>query len=381
MAQKNIILNSNHLYEKLFALSVAFVLLFTSCNKDNYEAASGTRNDSIMTKVDGRVVSAYCTYYGSTLPDPNYVTHINYAFAEVYVAGGVYKSFKLEGTESRFEEVVNLKKAHPTLKILLSFTNGVSNSDNSQGGGFSAIAGNETYRKQFAADCLAFIKKWGIDGIDMDWEYPGLSWSGAASDPANDVNNFTLLMSQLRSTLGSNYLLTYAGYVMDKQKETGGYAFMDIAAVMPYVDFVNIMTYDLDAAPHHQSALSDTKSYWDCNRSVSAYVNAGAPYNKLILGIPFYGRHLFSDKALYYKAIIALDKSIYKIDNWDSSAQVPYVTKDGVLYYSYDNARSIAIKGSWITGLCMKGMFYWNCDGDDSSGTLTKAVWNATMKH
>ena len=56
----------------------------------------------------------------------------------------------------------------------------VENSDNSQGGSFSAISANAAYRKQFAEDCLAFIKKWGIDGIDMDWEFPGLSWSGAA---------------------------------------------------------------------------------------------------------------------------------------------------------------------------------------------------------
>ena len=358
-------------------------LSFTGCSKDDYNSVPSTNGngDTTEPKVDGRVVTAYCTWYGSTLPDPQYVTNINYAFAEVYVASGVYKGFKLEGQESRFQNVVNLKKLNPSLKIMISFTHVVENSDNSQGGSFSAIAANADYRKQFAEDCLAFIKKWGIDGIDMDWEFPGLSWSGAACDPANDVANFTLLMRQLRETLGNNYLLTFAGYVMDKHPTTGGYEYIDIAAVMPYVDYVNIMTYDMDAAPKYQSALSDPSSYWDCQRAVNAYISAGAPLSKLLLGIPFYGRHAFSDKTINYKDIINLDKNVYKIDNWDTAANVPYVTKNGQMYYSYDNAKSIAIKGAWIIGLGMKGMCYWDCSGDDGEETLTKAVWNATMKH
>lgn len=358
-------------------------LSFTGCSKDDYNSVPSTNGngDTTEPKVDGRVVTAYCTWYGSTLPDPQYVTNINYAFAEVYVAGGVYKGFKLEGQESRFQNVVNLKKLNPSLKIMISFTHVVENSDNSQGGSFSAIAANADYRKQFAEDCLAFIKKWGIDGVDMDWEFPGLSWSGAACDPANDVANFTLLMRQLRETLGNNYLLTFAGYVMDKHPTTGGYEYIDIAAVMPYVDYVNIMTYDMDAAPKYQSALSDPSSYWDCQRAVNAYISAGAPLSKLLLGIPFYGRHAFSDKTINYKDIINLDKNVYKIDNWDTAANVPYVTKNGQMYYSYDNAKSIAIKGAWIIGLGMKGMCYWDCSGDDGEETLTKAVWNATMKH
>ncbi|NLI36829.1 MAG: glycoside hydrolase family 18 [Bacteroidales bacterium] len=358
-------------------------LSFTGCSKDDYNSVPSTNGngDTTEPKVDGRVVTAYCTWYGSTLPDPQYVTNINYAFAEVYVASGVYKGFKLEGQESRFQNVVNLKKLNPSLKIMISFTHVVENSDNSQGGSFSAIAANADYRKQFAEDCLAFIKKWGIDGIDMDWEFPGLSWSGAACDPANDVANFTLLMKQLRETLGNNYLLTFAGYVMDKKPVAGGYQYIDIAAVMPYVDYVNIMTYDMDAAPKYQSALNDPSSYWDCQRAVNAYINAGAPFSKLLLGIPFYGRHTFSDKTINYKDILTLDKGVYKIDNWDAGANVPYVTKNGQMYYSYDNAKSIAIKGAWIIGLGMKGMCYWDCSGDDGEETLTKAVWNATMKH
>ena len=96
-----------------------------------------------------KICLAYCTYYGNMLPDPNLVTHINYAFAELYVKNGVYQQFKLQGNESRFKSVMQLKQQNPNLKICLSFTHTVSNSDNSQGGGFSAMAASPEMRKQF----------------------------------------------------------------------------------------------------------------------------------------------------------------------------------------------------------------------------------------
>ena len=65
------------------------------------------------------------------------------------------------------------------------------------------MAKSETDRKKFAQDCLDFCKKWGIDGIDIDWEFPGLSWDkSVANDTSCDVENYTLLMAQLRETLG-----------------------------------------------------------------------------------------------------------------------------------------------------------------------------------
>jgi len=329
----------------------------------------------MQSQISGRDVGTYCTYYGSGLPDPSYVTYVNYAFAEVYVSSNVYNGFKLQGTEERFKNVIALKKQNPSIKIVLSFTNGVANSDNKKDGGFSAISASATYRKKFAEDCLAFIKQWGIDGIDIDWEYPGLAW-GAAADKANDTNNFTLLMKQLRETLGTSYLVTFAGYVKDKVAVTGGYEFMDIAAVMPYVDFVNIMTYDLDSAPNYHNALQDSGSYWDCVRSINAYKNAGAPMSKLRLGIPFYARKAFSgtDAAVSYKS---LNKSAAK---WSSTANVPYIPANGAVSYSYDNTKSIFKKGTWMRSLGITGMFCWEISQDDASHTLQHAMWNATMK-
>lgn len=329
------------------------------------------------------VVVAYCPYYaGNRLPDPFIVTHINYAFAEVYVRNGIYQKFELQddGNTSILSQLVAFKHDNPDLKICLSFSHTVTNSDNYQDGGFSAIAASDDNRLRFAQDCLAFCQQWGIDGIDLDWEFPGLSWSGAACNPAIDTQNHVLLMKQLRETLGTRYLLTFAGYVKDKQPTAGGYRYIDIAAVEPYVNFVNLMTYDMDAAPHFQSAISHPASYWDCQRAINAYAAAGFPMNKIVLGIPFYMRHAWdgANSVIDYRNLASLP-SEYTIDNWSDAAQTPYVTLNGVFFGSYDNARSIAIKGQWAREHGLRGLMYWECSEDDDNRSLANAVWNAVM--
>lgn len=370
------------------------LILAAGCRKTPMVGGAGSReevDDPIVEPVvvpnkrvdDGRHVTAYVTYYGTLTPDPTVLTHINYAFAELYMVDGIYQGFKVQGKQERFESIASLKKNYPQLKISLSFTHGVANSDNKQDGSFSALAKSEENRKAFAEDCLAFLKKYNLDGIDLDWEYPGLSWSGAACDPSCDTDNYVLLVKQLRETLGPDYEISYAGYCTDKVFVTEGWRYIDVAAMDKYVDYVNIMAYDLDEAPHHHSALSDTRAYKDCNRAVFAYLNAGVPAKKLVLGIPFYGRHSWSESpaAITYKSILKLDPYKYRRNKWDEVASCPYVeTMSGAFFCGYDNPRSIAIKGDWARSKGLLGLMYWEYDQDDEKGTLRTAVWNAVMQ-
>lgn len=368
---------------KLLLIPIAFIMV--NCSKDSYiEPPVEDEKEDIpyvpANRVEGRAVIAYVTYYGSGLPDPSLITHINYAFAELYVKDGKYSGFKLQGSQSRFNSVVALKKKNPKLKILLSFTNGVANSDNAAGEGFSVLAASEQMRKAFAEDCLKFCKDKGIDGIDIDWEYPGLGWSGQACDPANDTKNHVLMMQQLRETLGDEYLLTYAGYVTDKRAVDGGFKYMDIKALDKIVDYVNIMTYDFDEGKRPHNGMQASHAYWDIYRTYNAYKDAGATLSKLVLGIPFYGRISFSSSpgAWTYKKIITLSGD-YSIDHWDDTAKVPYVMYKGAKYCYYDNPRSIAYKADWALDRNFYGLFYWENDQDDDNFTLRKAVWDGVM--
>ena len=338
---------------------------------------------SMNPRIEGRHATAYVTYYGTSVPDPTSMTHINYAFAELYVRDNVYQGFKVQGNLSRFEQIASLKNQNPDLKICLSFSHTVANNDNKQDGGFSAMCKSEAGRRAFAEDCLAFLKKYNLDGVDLDWEFPGLSWSGAACDPSCDTDNYVLLVKQLRETLGTSYTISYAGYCSDKTSVSGGYRYVDIKGMDPYVDYVNIMAYDLDEAPHHHSALNDTRAYKDCNRAVNAYLTAGVSPDKLVLGLPFYGRHSFSTSptAISYKKILQLDRYQYRRNQWDDKASCPFVaTMGGAFYCGYDNPRSIGLKGAWVREKGMLGLMYWEYDQDDAKGTLRKAVWNAVMQ-
>ena len=136
-------------------LPVLFVLvMFQACQKEPIPVIPEEEEEVYVPsqRVEGRVALAYVTYWGTATPDPRLFTHISYAFAELYVKNGVYEGFKLQGKEERFRQIVNLKQQFPHLKILISFTHVVDNSDNSQGGSFSALAKSDEYRKAFAND-------------------------------------------------------------------------------------------------------------------------------------------------------------------------------------------------------------------------------------
>ncbi len=340
------------------------------------------RVDTVIDRMNDQVVVAYVTHYGKKLPDPQIVTNINYGFAELYVRDGVYQRFGLQGSQKRFEKVVALKQENPNLRIQLSFTHTVSNSDNYQDGGFSAMCKSESQRAHFCHDCRVFCDTWGIDGIDIDWEFPGVSWSGHACDPLVDVGNFTLLMKQLRDTLGNERLLTYAAYVMQPIKvEGGGLKYIDNLAVEPYVDWINIMAYDLTSAPQpHNAMICD--GYFDINRCYNSYRNAKYPMHKLVLGIPFYGRHTFDDGEYTYQMIMSWERYPtmfpgYKVDNWNDTWKVPYVTLNGEFFCSYDNPRSIALKGEWVFEKDWRGLMYWENSDDDTKNTLAHACWDS----
>ena len=150
-------------------LSVLAVLV--SCG--NLRAA-----DESEIPLDGKVVVAYVTSWSHVIPDPKYMTHINYAFGhvdETLYGVGI-------ANEGRLRQMVELKKQKPDLNVLLSIGGWGS-------GRFSEMAANEKYRKAFAKDCRRVVKEYGLDGIDIDWEYPTSNAAGISSSP-DDTKNF-----------------------------------------------------------------------------------------------------------------------------------------------------------------------------------------------
>jgi chitinase len=295
------------------------------------------------------------------MPDPKYVTHINYAFAHV---NDTFDGLRIDNTE-RLKSIVKLKQKFPKLKVLLSIGGWGS-------GRFSEMAAKTPNRKKFAEDCLRVVREFNLDGVDIDWEYP-TSDAAKISKSADDTNNYSLMMKDIRNQIGTRKLLTLASSADAK--------YIDFKALSSTVDFVNIMAYDMANPPYHHAGLfkSDFTFGLSVDEAVYAHVNAGIPIGKLVLGIPFYG-HGRNGVANYidYREIVKLTG--FKA-TWDDKAQAAYLKNDkGEFVLTYEIPESIAAKCKYLVKRGMLGAMYWDYGADTDQGILRKAVFLGIQK-
>ena len=319
---------------------------------------SGQENPPAEPPQGGFIVVGYAYADSGQLPDPNLVTHINFSFAKI---DSDFETLTIrDKKKTRLKNIVALKKENPNLKVLLSVGGWGA-------GNFSEMAADEVHRKNFAQNCLNAVNSYKLDGIDIDWEYPGSNDAGISSSP-NDKQNFTLLLKDLRAALGNDKLLTMAS------EASAGY--VDWATALPYLNFVNIMSYDMGRPPYHNAALyKGSRTKMSCEEAVAKHFAKGIPYNKMTLGMAFFGRvdrTILQGDELDYNEIIKLT-GFTKC--WDDQAKVPYLTDAvGTMVLSYDNETSIGLKAEYVKSKGLLGGMYWDIEADDDNHTLGKAV-------
>jgi chitinase len=255
---------------------------------------------------------------------------------------------------------------------------------------FPGIAADATKRSTFASQCTTVCELYDLDGIDIDWEYPGFALhSGTPADEAN----FTLLLQEVRNQLnmlegitGKNYLLTIA--VGASPVHMGNVEWNNVSA---QVDMINLMSYDFfgsfDAISNHNSPLY-APAQGDTNFNIHAaftYLtqNYAVSASKINIGVPFYGRsfanctslfgtHSGDDNVtfgidagtpLYYNILLAMPQFTR---SWDNDAKVPYLLGNGSLhtFVSYDDEESIGLKAQYIVDKQAGGAIIWEITGD-----------------
>lgn len=304
------------------------------------------------------VVVAYVTSWTRIMPDPSVMTHINYAFGHVR---DDFRGVRIDN-EERLRAIIALKKQRPQLRVMLSIGGWGS-------GRFSEMAASDEHRTAFAADCRRLCDELGLDGIDIDWEYPTQSSAGISASPS-DTEHFTLLMRDLRQALGSDLLLTLAS--------VGSAHYIDFGSCIPYLDMVNVMAYDMGNAPNHNAALYRSERVgWLCaSEAVEAHRKAGIPDDKIVMGLPFYGR---GEKGKYMN--YAQCDTLREQACWDEEAQVPYfVDKSGKMVLGFENPRSIAAKCAYIRQQGLRGAMYWEYADDNEAGDLRRALWQGILQ-
>lgn len=299
------------------------------------------------------------------------LTHICYAFA-TNANGRVVLP---DHAPAQLRSLLNLRSQHPHLKLLISVGGW-------QADGFSDAALTERARTVWIESILALIAEYQLDGVDLDWEYPSNGMAGIVARP-EDRQNFIYLLRDLRAALPAGKLLTIAG---------GGGQFyldgIDLAGIMPYLDFAMIMSYDLyngwaQISGHHSNLYPNPADplQFSAHTAVQEYLAAGATPNKLVLGAAFYGRSLRGVNGLYqagtagsnamhsYNEILSFPHARY----WDEHACSPYAY-DGDQLITYDNPRSLALKADYVKEHGLAGIMFWEYTLD-KSGTLLDALY------
>jgi len=337
---------------------------------------------------DYKIVGYVAGWSGMSMQnvDASKLTHINYAFADIDKGKIV---LRLKTDSINLVQLVAKKSQNPDLKVIISIGGWAWSN------WFSDAALTPESREGFGKSAIELMQKYQLDGIDLDWEYPGQIGEDNGFRP-EDKQNFSLLLGEIRRQLDelgtkskTNYLLTIA---------TGGdqnyIDHTELGDAQKHLDFINIMTYDfysgLDSLTGHHANLYDSKQAPTTSKSVLAsverHLKAGVPANKIVLGIPFYGRMwtgvTSQNNGLYQKAksvgtiidynIIAdkyLDKGFVRF--WDESAQAPYLwDRDSTRFISYEDTASLSLKLHFIEEKGLGGAMFWEYSLDKNNALL-----------
>lgn len=261
---------------------------------------------------------------------------------------------------------------------------------------FSTAARTEANRKQFAANVLEAIETYHFDGVDIDWEYPGYFYNN--TNKAAEAEVYTLLMKEIYETVkakNSDYLVTAA-----LPGGAEGHNRYNLKDVSKYVDFIHLMTYDLEASSkvyHHTAVYTNlgksTATYASLDGSVELYTLKGVPASKLVAGVAFYGKYTTpassmpgglggDSKASSYKTITYTtikNNYLSRLGNgvtryFDSVAKAPYLyDADSNIFITYDDSDSINEKCRYVRNNKLGGVMIWEI-GEDQTDDLITAV-------
>ena len=326
------------------------------------------------------------------------LTHINYAFARIAPSGGV--GFESSDASVDLQRLLALRKQNPHLKLIVSIGGW-------QAEGFSDAALTGASRSAFARNVVALLRRHELDGVDLDWEYPGQGVAGITYRTA-DKQNFTLLLKAMREqldaadkaarrTVTDRHILTIAS----ADREYFDHTEMDKLHV--YLDWINVMSYDffnaLTPTTGHHAGLYPSEFAGPHDRSADAAIKqhlaAGIPAEKLVLGVPFYGRGFtgvhpqHNGRNQRYERFEAehsyaelVDRFIDKqgfVFHWDDRAKAPYLWNAATrTFITYDDPRSIGIKADYVKANQLGGMMFWELS-QDRGGELLDVIASSLL--
>ena len=318
------------------------------------------------------------------------LTRINYAFANIK-NGRIVNGFGHD--DENLAKLVALKQENPSLTVLVSVGGWLWS------GAFSDMALTRQSRNIFIASVVDFVRSHQLDGLDIDWEYPGMPGATPHFRP-EDKQTYTLLLKELRARFNQLekelHRPLFVTIATGASQEFLDHTEMD--QVQKYVDTINLMAYDYyepGSGPitgHHAPLFANPADPEKASaaNSVEEYEKAGVPAEKIVLGVPFYGhvwgqvpgtnhglfqpgKEVPHSYAQYGAGPDAMLKNGF-IRYWDPIAEAPYLyNAEKQIFMSYEDPESLALKCKYVLAHQLKGIMFWDYESD-SSGALLDAV-------
>ena len=274
---------------------------------------------------------------------------------------------------------------------------------------FTTMASKPSFRKAFAESVARYLQVHNLDGIDIDWEFPGLPSANVLQDgsgsPYNDYENFPLLLKQIKQELdssshkafdGSHLTLSIAVGPNANKNENGkpiGYKWNEMTYLL---DWVGVMAYDFHVGSElktdaHVPFDKDYAGEFSVKKTVQDYMFKGVPRDKILLGIATYGRgwkgvekpqlgvggsgkstkgaHTGEAGFLSYFEIKDKIESEGYTRYWDEYTQTPFIYSQttGELI-GYEDLTSMAYKVNYIVEQNLAGAYTWALGLDEFDG-------------